>query len=298
MGEEHEHQETGMATTQKPAGAGGLMPVQAIKGQLEALHELMREVLKDGEDYGTIPGVKKKSLWKPGAEKICTMFRLDPQYEVLHRVLDEDFILYDVKCTLYNINTGQRLGSGVGSCNSREEKYYWRKAYQNEFNAFPVDKRRSRERRKQDGGTYTEYQVRTNPYDYLNTIEKMAAKRAQIAATLVVTNASAIFTQDVEDMPHVASGSEDDGGVEAPSPPSEPDDGTISEGMVRMIHVLCGKLGVQNSAGDKDRHEYCSTLLIRPPDRFITSFKSLSFNTGKWLINTMQAMIDEKNKAT
>lgn len=273
--------------------AEGLLPVPAIKAQLSALHELMSSVLKDGVDYGTIPGVQKPSLWKPGAEKICTMFRLDPQYEIEHRILEPDFIMYDVKCTLYAINTGQRLGSGIGSCNSREEKYHWRKAVSKaEFDATSVDRKREKERWRRGGGTYLEQQVRTNPYDFMNTIEKMAAKRAKIAATLDVTNASAIFTQDVEDLPPESVSQPQDGARDS-GPPSEADDSTITDGMARMLHVLCGKLGIK---GDKERHEYCAILLVRPPDKPIESFKNLSFKTGKWLIDTMQAMTKEKEQ--
>lgn len=273
--------------------AEGLLPVPVIKAQLSALHELMSSVLKEGVDYGTIPGVKKPSLWKPGAEKICTMFRLDPQYEVEHRILDADFIMYDVKCTLYSIKTGQRLGSGLGSCNSREENYHWRKAISTgEYDSTPVDRKREKEKRAKGGGTYLEKQIRSNPYDFMNTIEKMAAKRAKVAATLDVTNASAIFTQDVEDLPKETFS--DDGPTRDSGPPVEPDNGTITDGMVRMIHVLCGKLGVKSTKDDKERHEYCAILLVRPPDKPINSFKDLSFNTGKWLIDTMQAMTKEK----
>jgi len=270
-----------------------LLPVPVIKAQLGALHELMSSVLKEGVDYGTIPGVKKPSLWKPGAEKICTMFRLDPQYEVLHRIIEPDFILYDVKCTLYSTVSGNRLGSGVGSCNSSEEKYHWRRAVSlNEYDLTAVSRRREKEKMKKGGGTYIEKQVRTSPFDFLNTIEKMAAKRAKIAATLDVTNASAIFTQDVEDLPEEAI-SEPDTKTEKVAPPSEPDDGTITEGMARMLHVLCGKLNVK---GEEERHAYCQILLIRSPDRPIKSFKDLSFKTGRWLIDTMQEMIKEKER--
>ena len=37
--------------------------------------------------------------------------------------------------------------------------------------------------------------------DLVNTIQKMAQKRAVVAATLIATSASEFFTQDVEDIP-------------------------------------------------------------------------------------------------
>ncbi len=46
----------------------------------------------------------------------------------------------------------------------------------------------------------TEYRVpNMNVFDTINTVDKMAQKRALVAAVLVATNASAHFTQDVED---------------------------------------------------------------------------------------------------
>jgi hypothetical protein len=40
-----------------------------------------------------------------------------------------------------------------------------------------------------------------HPYDVKNTLEKMAEKRSLVAAVLIGTAASDIFTQDVEDLP-------------------------------------------------------------------------------------------------
>lgn len=46
----------------------------------------------------------------------------------------------------------------------------------------------------------TSYRIPNNePYDLVNTLDKMAQKRALIAAALIATNASEFFTQDLED---------------------------------------------------------------------------------------------------
>jgi len=47
-----------------------------------------------------------------------------------------------------------------------------------------------------------------NPADYYNTVVKMGKKRAFVDATLTVTAASDIFSQDLEDMPEVFKGAE------------------------------------------------------------------------------------------
>jgi hypothetical protein len=50
-------------------------------------------------------------------------------------------------------------------------------------------------------GDYTVYVVpNSEPYDLVNTLQKMAQKRALVAAVLITTNASEFYTQDIEDM--------------------------------------------------------------------------------------------------
>ncbi|MHC4616460.1 MAG: hypothetical protein ACYTEQ_01770 [Planctomycetota bacterium] len=138
--------------------------------QVALVQDMMKSVMRDGEHYGKIPGCgPKPTLLKPGAEKLCMTFRLSPDIDVevvnmegLHRE-------YRVKVTLYS-PTGQRLGSGVGSCSTMEKKY---KGKAPNF-IFPPD--------------------------VYNTCLKMAKKRALVDAVLTTTAASDIFTQDVEEM--------------------------------------------------------------------------------------------------
>ena len=37
-------------------------------------------------DFGVIPGTRKPTLLKPGAEKLCRLFSLRPGYELIHFV--------------------------------------------------------------------------------------------------------------------------------------------------------------------------------------------------------------------
>ena len=118
-------------------------------------------------DYGVIPGTKKPTLLKPGAEKLCRLFSLRPNYELISFITDFDKPLfhYHYRCTL--VRQGEMVGNGDGCCNSKENKY-----------------------QKQ------EYKI----YDLTNTICKMAQKRALVAAVLSSCGASQFFTQDLEDM--------------------------------------------------------------------------------------------------
>jgi hypothetical protein len=125
------------------------------------------QMVKD-VDYGIIPGTKKPTLLKPGAEKLSRLFSLRPSYELIHFVTDFERPLfhYHYRCTL--VRSGEMVGQGDGCCNSKEKKYDSQK-----------------------------YQI----YDLTNTICKMAQKRALIAAVLSSCAASQFFTQDLEAMP-------------------------------------------------------------------------------------------------
>jgi hypothetical protein len=117
-----------------------------------------------------------------------------------------DEIRYRVHAECFVQATGNLLGVGVGEASTNEEKYKWRSAVcQEEFDATPEDRRRTKYARARSGGNgpafYTANQIRTQPADLANTVLKMASKRAMMAVTLTVTAASDVFTQDIEDLP-------------------------------------------------------------------------------------------------
>ena len=74
-------------------------------------------------DYGVIPGTKKPTLLKPGAEKLCRLFNLRPILEIIHSVVDFEKPLfhYHYRCSLYRGD--ELVGQGDGCCNSMEVKY-------------------------------------------------------------------------------------------------------------------------------------------------------------------------------
>lgn len=201
------------------------MSIDSLLGQVKLIQNVMEKVMKKDEHFGTIPGTKKPTLLKPGAEKLCLTFRLDPDYQIIREVREKDFIAYTVKCGLTHIPTGQNIASGIGSCNSRESKYRYR--FIEESTGVPVPKKYWDARDKGDNKemkralqvpnktgemraakiegqwviAISEKVENDNPWDLDNTIIKMACKRALVAATLNATAASDIFAQDLEDMP-------------------------------------------------------------------------------------------------
>lgn len=171
-----------------------------IRSQVNLVQEVMQAVMKKETHYGVIPGTKKPTLYKAGAEVLCATFRIADKYEVEDLTVD-GMARFRVKCIGTHQTTGTVMGEGMGECSSHEEKYKWRGAIcLEEFDSTPEDMRRIKFSKYQ-GKVEKKPQVRTEPADQANTILKMACKRAKIAMTLNVTAASDCFTQDIEDLP-------------------------------------------------------------------------------------------------
>ena len=193
------------------------MSLEQVKGHVALVQRVMREVMREEEHYGTIPGTKKPSLYKSGAEKLGLTFRLSPTYEVRKTDMPGGHREYEVVCTLTHIPTGQVFGQGVGACSTMEAKYRYRTGNV-EFTGRPVpqeywDNRDNKllggsgfsAKKNPDTGKWEivrqgERVEHDNPADHYNTVLKMAKKRGHIDATLTATAASDIFSQDIEDL--------------------------------------------------------------------------------------------------
>jgi hypothetical protein len=173
--------------------ASGRMAVADIISHVALVQEVMRAVMKPEVHYGVIPGTDKPTLYKQGAEVLCMAFRVADSYQV-EDLSTADAVRYRVTCTGVHQVNGIVLGTGMGEASSGEEKYKWRKAWDEEFEATPANMRRIKT------GKYKTKQVRTEPADLANTILKMANKRAKIAMTINVTACGDMFGQDLEDM--------------------------------------------------------------------------------------------------
>lgn len=189
----------------------GVTPEEA-KAKLQAIklfQVVVKEQLQEGHDFGTIPGTKKPTLLKPGAEKITKLLNCFDDYEEMDSVErwgDKDaFFHYKVKCTLSDIATGLRISSGVGSCNSKESKYRYRWIPIWDLTAAQAAVKEDmpkKEMGKKGKKKYWFYRFENDdPFSQVNTILKMASKRAHIAAALSAGRLSELFSQDLEDTP-------------------------------------------------------------------------------------------------
>ncbi len=210
-----ENEQTAVAV--REAGMLEELRVDDVKGQVLKIQSLMKELMKEGEHYGIIPGTQKPSLLKPGAEKLCFMFRLIPEYDVKEKELPNGHREYEILTRL--LHNGVKAGEGVGLCTTMEPKYRYR---QNERKCPMCGKETIFKSKKEEGGWFCwakkggcgvqfpdgdesiekqEAGKKENPdiADTYNTVLKMAKKRSVVDATITACAASDIFTQDVED---------------------------------------------------------------------------------------------------
>ena len=139
----------------------------------EPIEIIVAKHLKAGRDYDRLPNTSKPTLFKSGAEILCGVYGYRTTTSVINRVIDfeKSFVMYELQVTVYGADD-KVVAEGIGSCNSRERKY-----------------------------------LRGDFATQLNTILKMAKKRAYVDGILTACHASKVFTQDVED---IAAGVADD----------------------------------------------------------------------------------------
>jgi hypothetical protein len=177
------------------------MSVNDVLTQSMIVHEILERCMMEDVHYGTLPGTKKKTLYLPGAEKICVTFRLAPKFDV-EDLSDPhgNFYRYRAKCSLYTIRDSMFVGSAMGEASTAEEKYQWEAALsQKHFDSTDPDKRRIKFKKTKEGDVEEILQVQQNCADLANTVLKMACKRAFTSAAKGATAASDLLDVDMEE---------------------------------------------------------------------------------------------------
>lgn len=250
-----------------------IMPVMDIMtavSRRDAIVTFVSKLMIKDTHYGAVPGTDKPTLLKPGAEMLTTFFGLSPRFITEEATQDwsgenhggEPFFHYRYRCQLWR---GDLLaGEGLGSCNSWESKYRFRNSELVCPNCEQATIKKSKFPPRgapqgtqpgwycyaKIGGCGAEFThndpaiveqprgrvANPNPQDLVNTIDKMAQKRALVAATLIAINASEFFTQDLEDMvtgeyvditPDPMPRATTNGKANKPTPPPLPDDEVV-----------------------------------------------------------------------
>lgn len=204
-------------------------PVLTVEDSIKrykAIERFVRECMTEGIDYGKPPGFPAESkpfLYKPGAQKLSAFFGYVPRYDLMTEIEDwtgedhatEPLYYYKFRCTL--TKNEERVGEGIGSCNSWEAKYRYRLSapkcptcgmeavivgkaeYGGGFVCFKKKGGCGSKFADDDARIVDQPKGRVpNPEipDVINTVQKQAEKRAYVEACLSATGASAFFSQD------------------------------------------------------------------------------------------------------
>jgi predicted RNA-binding Zn-ribbon protein involved in translation (DUF1610 family) len=204
----------------------GIQQINTAIDHYNTLVHFIQRSLREGLDYGVIPGCgDKPALFKPGAEKIATLFGWRESLELVESVKDwtgqnfggEPFFYFEYKCTLKDYQ-GNVVAECFGSCNSWEEKYRTRTAERvcPQCGAAAIKRSNYPDRQTGDKGWYchaksggcsakfhsTDAQITSQQqgkvpnekiFDQVNTITKMGQKRAMVGSVILAANASNFF---------------------------------------------------------------------------------------------------------
>jgi len=175
-----------------------LVPAQQWAQRRREFNEWVNTQLREGIDYGKVPGTDKDTLFKPGAEKIAQAYGCAPILDITVRDqnVETGYLYVEVAVRLVSIATGAVVAVGVGSASSYESKYRYRWEWWNGSGNPPTDNGWEQTRNRKWRRRITNADL----IDVWNTVLKMAKKRGLVDAALTVSGASEKFTQDIEDM--------------------------------------------------------------------------------------------------
>lgn len=211
-----------------------VMSPAEMKRRMGELQAFVKEVMVEGIDYGPpFPGSDKKTLLKPGAEKLAEIYGYTVEPVITQRIEIWDpphgpFFAYDFECLVRSKRSGLLIGKGVGSCNTKENRYRWRAAGRvcpqcgkentiikgkREFGGgwLCFGKRGGCGEKFKDGDAAIENQEvgrveNDDVHTLVNTVLKIAKKRAYVDAVIAVTQSSGLFTGEDEDEEHDGEG--------------------------------------------------------------------------------------------
>lgn len=110
------------------------MDVKGMKETYDKMKEFISLAMLPDLDFGLIPGVSKKSLYKPGAEKLQRFFGFSAITELLDSVEQWDKTISETQFPLFHYryitkiygHNGKIIATCEGEANSYESKYHWR----------------------------------------------------------------------------------------------------------------------------------------------------------------------------
>ena len=126
------------------------------------INECIDEIFVEGIHYGSVPGVKKKFIFKAGCEVILSMMGLVARTTIIDKVEDYAKAVFSYTSKTFLIDSsGCVRAEGYGVCNSKENKF-----------------------------------LKVNAYNVQNILIKLSRKRSITDAVLSVASLSNKFSQD------------------------------------------------------------------------------------------------------
>lgn len=206
-------------TARENSRAMGVIAVTSAMEAMKAIRTFVQHELKEGHDFGTIPGAgDRKVLLQPGAQKVLAFYESYPDPIIEKTELGNGHVEFVVTTNILRFANAQKIGAGVGSCSTMESKYRFRngKATCPKCGVEAINKSKDKPEFycwKKQGGCGATYSDRDpaivsqkvgkieneNPHDVRNTVLKMACKRSLVAASLALGCVSDLFTQDLDD---------------------------------------------------------------------------------------------------
>jgi hypothetical protein len=193
--------------------AGLVMTPDAARALDEQVRRCTEAVLREGTDYGIIPGTNgEKTLWRPGAQKLLQWFGLSFSCERVEIERDDDGRKHGIT---YRAIVARRLPDGSldikatceGTADYDESKFYQSQEQVKARLRDQEHKWAAKDRRAPNADRWNS--AREYRADW-NALMKRAQKRAIVGAVVDATAAGGIFSDREEDDSH-APAAQDDG---------------------------------------------------------------------------------------
>jgi len=204
------------------------------------------ETLKRGVDFGVVPGTKRPSLYKSGAEKVIMAYGLMCRYDIESSMEQFDpkqgaFFHYLVRCDLVKGFT-QADGS------------YHEVVYANGYGEANTGESRNGAK---------------SGVNAANSTVKMAQKRAMVQAALSVSGLSSMFSQDIED----------ETAIQAKDMINQQPTDRINSQQRNRIYNVAAQVGLSNEQAKQwmsaEGYPKSSELTVKQFDEIISKLKAM-----------------------
>ena len=195
---------------------GNIRPlsIEEAKEFESKINDCIEQLFQEGVHYGTVTGVKKKFLFKAGAEVIANLLGLVVRTEIIDKVEDYANGYFSYTCKTWLIDgSGVVRAEGLGCCNSRENKYQ-----------------------------------KSNPYNVVNILIKLSKKRSFTDAILGVASLSNKFSQD-EDLIESATEGRNPDELKQDSKPKA--DRPVTQKQIKYLETLMSQRNTSAEAMNK-----------------------------------------------